>query len=244
MRRRALGRCAVAAAARSCPCAACGSPSSAGRAARGAREAERSRARRDLRGRGDARAAHAAARDGASLARGARVRARDVALARVVVVAFAAHALAVIAAGGDWMPYARLMVPVAPSLVIAFVELVGASRLAFERRAPRGGARARRAARGARGAGGTQRARRPRGRSSRARGRCSRARTSWRPSTSGGCPRRPMRSIVDLAGLTDASIAMLPGGHTSKRVDTSMLLDRGVDTVVVYSDIRVVERAS
>jgi hypothetical protein len=48
-------------------------------------------------------------------------------------------------------------------------------------------------------------------------------------------------SIVDLAGLTDASIAMLPGGHTSKRVDTSMLLDRGVDTVIVYSDIRGVE---
>ena len=48
-------------------------------------------------------------------------------------------------------------------------------------------------------------------------------------------------SIVDLAGLTDASIAMLPGGHTSKRVDTSMLLDRNVDTMIVYSDVRVVE---
>ena len=48
-------------------------------------------------------------------------------------------------------------------------------------------------------------------------------------------------SIVDLAGLTDPAIALLPGGHTSKRVDTAMLLDRGVDTVVVYSDLRVVE---
>jgi hypothetical protein len=47
--------------------------------------------------------------------------------------------------------------------------------------------------------------------------------------------------IVDLAGLTDPSIAVLAGGHTSKRVDVAMLLDRGVDTVVLYSEPRVVE---
>ena len=35
--------------------------------------------------------------------------------------------------------------------------------------------------------------------------------------------------IVDLAGLTDPSIAALPGGHTSKSVDLPMLLEREVD---------------
>jgi hypothetical protein len=49
-------------------------------------------------------------------------------------------------------------------------------------------------------------------------------------------------SIVDLAGLTDDAIAALPGGHTSKRVDLGMLLDRGVDALVVYAQPRVVEQ--
>ena len=47
--------------------------------------------------------------------------------------------------------------------------------------------------------------------------------------------------IVDLAGLTDPSIAVLPGGHTSKAVDLAMLLDRDVDTVVLYGEPRIVE---
>jgi hypothetical protein len=39
--------------------------------------------------------------------------------------------------------------------------------------------------------------------------------------------------IVDLAGLTDPEIAALHGGHTSKRVDVSMLEERKVDTIVL-----------
>jgi hypothetical protein len=175
------------------------------------------------------------------LARGStRGDRRDVALARIVVLAFVAHAMAVLAAGGDWMPYARLMVPVAPSLVIAFVALLGASRLAFV------GARlatalvlgvllALRAA--------------PAGRAVhqdradlvvRARPVLADAHVVAALDV-GWVSAATEASIVDLAGLTDPSIAMLPGGHTSKRVDTSMLLDRNVDTVIVYSDIRVVE---
>jgi hypothetical protein len=42
-------------------------------------------------------------------------------------------------------------------------------------------------------------------------------------------------TLVDLAGLTDPEIAFLPGGHTSKRVDPSMLLARGVDTLLLFS---------
>ena len=47
--------------------------------------------------------------------------------------------------------------------------------------------------------------------------------------------------IVDLAGLTDPNIAALPGGHTSKHVDTTMLLDRHVDTVIFWGTPRGVE---
>ena len=165
---------------------------------------------------------------------------RSLVLARVVVVAFAAHAMAVLAAGGDWMPYARLMVPVAPSLVIAFVALQSASRLGF--------ALARLAAAVVLGTLLAVRAA-PAGRS--VHGDRADLITRARPVLAGAHVVAALdigwvsaatdASIVDLAGLTDASIAMLPGGHTSKRVDTSMLLDRGVDTVIVYSDIRVVE---
>src|SRR5207248_6111343 len=35
-------------------------------------------------------------------------------------------------------------------------------------------------------------------------------------------------------GLTDPTIAALPGGHTSKRVDAAMLLDRNVDAVLLW----------
>jgi hypothetical protein len=41
--------------------------------------------------------------------------------------------------------------------------------------------------------------------------------------------------LVDLAGLTDPAFAALPGGHTSKRVPSAMLADRGVTTLVVLS---------
>jgi hypothetical protein len=40
-------------------------------------------------------------------------------------------------------------------------------------------------------------------------------------------------SIVDLAGITDPTVAALPGGHTSKRIPPSLLLARDVDTLVV-----------
>ena len=170
----------------------------------------------------------------------ALVRGDSVWRARVLVLAFFAHALAVLAAGGDWMPYARLMVPVVPSLVVAFVELSRASKPAWtlarlalvtafgvlvaSRAAPAGRgvsadrtaliAKARPALAGARVVAGLD--------------------VGWLGASTDA-------RIIDLAGLTDPAIAQLPGGHTSKRVDVAMLLDRGVDTVVVYSDVRAVE---
>jgi hypothetical protein len=138
------------------------------------------------------------------------------------------------------MPYARLMVPVAPSLALAFVALLSVSRLAI--------AGARLAAAFVLGILLAVRAA-PAGRGvhqdraeliARARPVLADAHVVAALDI-GWVGASTEASIVDLAGLTDASIAMLPGGHTSKRVDTSMLLDRGVDTVIVYSDIRVVE---
>src|SRR5262249_14953831 len=45
----------------------------------------------------------------------ARLRGASLAIA----LAAAVHVLAVMAAGGDWMPYARLLAPIAPGLVFA-----------------------------------------------------------------------------------------------------------------------------
>ncbi len=39
--------------------------------------------------------------------------------------------------------------------------------------------------------------------------------------------------IVDFAGLTDPAIAVLPGGHTTKRIDASILDKRRIDTLVL-----------
>jgi hypothetical protein len=39
--------------------------------------------------------------------------------------------------------------------------------------------------------------------------------------------------IVDLAGVTDESVAMLRGGHTSKRIDDALLRQRQVDALVL-----------
>jgi hypothetical protein len=170
-----------------------------------------------------------------------RARGPELGTARVLVGAFLAHTMAVIAAGGDWMPYARLMVPVAPSLLVAFAAVAAVSRVAATasrlaaatvlgvlldvRAAPAGrGVQADRA------------------------DLIVRARPVLGDAhvvaalDIGWVGASTHAALVDLAGLTDPAIALLPGGHTSKRVDTAMLLDRDVDAVVIYSDVRVVEQ--
>jgi len=170
----------------------------------------------------------------------ALVKTPKVGMARVLVLAFLAHAAAVIAAGGDWMPYARLMVPVAPSLVLAFVDVAAKTRPVWSL--------ARLVVAGVFGAV-IARSAAPAGRSvhpdradlvARARPVLAGAHVVAALDIGWASAATDAR-IVDLAGLTDPAIALLPGGHTSKRVDTSMLLDRGVDTVIIYSDLRAVE---
>ncbi|MFO0671840.1 MAG: hypothetical protein U0235_19825 [Polyangiaceae bacterium] len=159
--------------------------------------------------------------------RGPAVRARCLASG-------AAHLVAVALAGGDWMPHARLVAPIVPSLALGAV-LVDARASALGRalRAP-----------GALGLGawlfGTEapagrrvvderrvlaESARPLLASSR---RVATVDIGWPSSVSEA-------AIVDLAGLTDPVVARLPGGHTSKRVDPALLLDRDPDALLFFA---------
>jgi hypothetical protein len=146
----------------------------------------------------------------------------------VVGMAFVAHVLVVLLVGGDWMPYARLLVPVLPGLWLAAVPLAvgrgGAMRIGaailigaiFLFGAGREGR-------------GISVARHDVSRELAARpglGRVASVDIGWVSATVG--------DVLDLAGVTDADIASLPGGHTSKRIDGAYLLGRGARTVLIY----------
>ncbi len=153
--------------------------------------------------------------------------------AQALTIAGVAHYAAVAVAGGDWMAYARLATPIIPSLLLAFVVASpGAHRLASVGRvavalvagvfflvyaAPAGhGVRADRLAlvEAARAHFATSK-------------RIAALDIGWLSAVTEA-------PIVDLAGLTDPEIAVLPGGHTSKRVDAAMLMARHVDTLVLF----------
>jgi hypothetical protein len=156
--------------------------------------------------------------------------------ALVIVIAAVAHIAAVVLVGGDWMPYARLMVPVVPSLVLAAALISGdAHPLATAARSlvagalgvvliVRGGTAGRRV--------GADREAliveaRPLLDSARAR-RVAALDIGWVSAATEA-------DVIDLAGLTDPEIATLPGGHTSKRVDARFLLAREPDLLLVYA---------
>lgn len=143
------------------------------------------------------------------------------------------HALALVLAGGDWMPLSRLLVPSFPLWILAALRL--ASR---ERSAVWALGRASLAVSGmlfawwrvgpaassvvtVRGELIAQARPVLRGRST-----VVSLDIGW---VGAAFPGR----IVDLAGLTDPAIAVLPGGHTSKRVTGAMLADRGADALLL-----------
>jgi hypothetical protein len=144
------------------------------------------------------------------------------------------HVAVVVAVGGDWMPYARLMAPVVPSLAWAGV-LASAHALAVATALRSALALGWGVALVARG--GTD------GRSVGA----DRAAlvANARPLLAGADRVAALdvgwvgaateADIVDLAGLTDPEIAALPGGHTSKRVDAMFLLSRRPDALLLYA---------
>ena len=151
--------------------------------------------------------------------------------ARVIATAGAVHFAVIIAVGGDWMPYARLAAPIAPSLLYAFVLAAPhAHRVASSGRAIAALALGAYLAVVAAPAGRhvmSDRARlieaaRPHLASSRV---VAALDIGWPTAATEA-------TIVDLAGLTDPQIAVLPGGHTSKRVGPAFLLERAPDTLV------------
>lgn len=154
--------------------------------------------------------------------------------ARVIVVAAASHLAAVVIVGGDWMPYARLLVPILPSIAYA-------GALAAARGRPAATA-ARCLAALALGSWLLS--------SSWGQGRhvgedraalIASARPWLAPFGKiaaldiGWVGAATEADIVDLAGVTDPVVAALPGGHTSKRIGPMFLLGRGPDALLLYS---------
>ena len=153
---------------------------------------------------------------------------------RVISIAFLVHVVAIALAGGDSMPYARLMVPVLPTLVILHMDLAKDSP-AWTMWARTAGALALSAY--------VMVVAAPRGRHvmadraeliDRARPLLAGAKRIATVDVGWVSVASDDAHIVDLAGLTDPEIAALPGGHTSKHVSGAMLLDRDVDTLVLY----------
>lgn len=155
---------------------------------------------------------------------------------RAIAVAAGAHVVSLVLVGGDWMPLYRLFVPVLPGIVLAGAELLVRSRsrvlvasklvVAFGvagLTAVRSGPSAARV--------GAQRA----ALIAAARPALAGARSiaaldvGWVGAASAA-------SIVDLAGVTDPGIALLPGGHTTKRLPSGLLESRSVDALVVLAE--------
>ena len=162
---------------------------------------------------------------------------------RWLLAAAFAHFVLVACAGGDWMPLSRLVVPALPLLVLVV------AHLATVESAPVWGARLAVALVGPVYAFATVG---PRARTvlrdrmtliETARGPLADARlvatvdVGWVGAATRG-------DVMDLAGATDAEIAALPGGHTSKAVSGTYLGQRGADTLVflVAPEPRAVER--
>lgn len=151
---------------------------------------------------------------------------------RALAASIPVHFLAVAAAGGDWMPLSRLVVPVLPSLALAALLvaerahlLATAARLAlavagqtfvFVHIGPTAAAV------------GADR---------------MRVLDELRPALA---PARVVASLdigwvgaatsatlVDLAGITDPAIAALPGGHTTRQIPAGLLDARRADTLVL-----------
>ncbi|RYZ06644.1 MAG: hypothetical protein EOO73_15190 [Myxococcales bacterium] len=162
-----------------------------------------------------------------SLRRGAPI-ARAVALAGVV------HFAALAAVGGDWMSLYRLAVPVLPSFVLGAAELSRvAPPWASWLRAALAGALSLHlwlalsgAARGV----GPDRERLIESAKAPLAGARSVAAldVGWVGAVADF-------KVIDLAGVTDPRVALLPGGHTSKRIDDALLRSRDVDALVLLA---------
>jgi hypothetical protein len=162
-----------------------------------------------------------------SLRRGAPV-------ARVIAVSGVVHFAALTLAGGDWMSLYRLAVPVLPSFVLGAAELwrVAPPWASWLRLAAAGAMSVYLAA--------------ALGPSARGVGRDRERLIQQAAAPLAGAKAVAALdvgwvgavgdfTVVDLAGVTDEAVAMLPGGHTSKRVDDALLRSRDVDALVLLT---------
>lgn len=152
-------------------------------------------------------------------------------LSRRQGVALVAHFGAVVVAGGDWMALFRLLVPVLPACLAVAVELTARQPRWFSY-----------------------------GKWAVASGACLLLAVDYVPQVRGVLAARHgliekadgllrgrvvgtldvgwvgatgASRIVDFAGVTDLEVALLPGGHTSKRLPPDLLHRRRVDTLVL-----------
>lgn len=151
---------------------------------------------------------------------------------RIELAAPFAHLFAVAFAGGDWMPYGRLIVPVVPHVAWLAILVLRHARppVHFARIGIFAAIAATISGFGIAAGPNVIGARRELVR------RAVPALAEARAVASldaGWVSAATNAKIVDLAGVTDPIVASLPGGHTSKRVDVAMLLDRNVDCVVL-----------
>ncbi len=152
--------------------------------------------------------------------------------ARVLIASVGVHFVAVALVGGDWMPLSRLVVPVLPATAVAaaYVASVADVRVAALRLALAVAGEAFAYVRAGPPA---------------ARVGADRLAVidELRPALAGAKTIASLdvgwvgaatdATIVDLAGVTDPTVAALPGGHTSKEIPVAFLDTRGVDTIVL-----------
>ncbi|WP_433936857.1 hypothetical protein AB3662_19535 [Sorangium cellulosum] len=151
---------------------------------------------------------------------------------RGLLAAVAVHFLAVAAAGGDWMPLSRLVVPALPAVVLAAAHVASAADARAT--APRIAlalagqlfVMARIGPTAARVAGERLRV------VDELRGALAGAEVVAALDV-GWLGAATAATLVDLAGVTDPAVAALPGGHTTKRIPAALLDARGVDALVL-----------
>jgi hypothetical protein len=152
--------------------------------------------------------------------------------ARVLALATGVHVGALVAAGGDWMPYGRLMAPILPATVLAGAAVAAASpRWIVAARLLLGIAPGAVLLAGSAGTANAVLA----DRAALAEGLAPLVGGAARIATVdvGWVGVATPAAVVDLAGVTDREVAALPGGHTSKRLPDDFLERRGVDALVL-----------
>ncbi len=150
--------------------------------------------------------------------------------ARGIGGAVLVHFLAVMLAGGDWMPLSRLVVPVLPgAFLVAASALATAGRIDVVLRMGLALAGELFAIVRVGPSAATVGEKRLRTLDELAPHLAGRTAATVDAGWVGAAAAR----VVDLAGITDPAVAALPGGHTSKRIPPGFLDARGVDALVL-----------